>query len=288
MPRAALGLAVAVVLGTATRAGAQIRDEAAGLVWETSSTVRAAPQLTIRVGRGILRVRTDAGPAIRITARRTDPMPRRSQPRPPLFSLVPTVTGDSAHRLVDFPGGDPAELVVTVPYRTALLVVEITGDGRVEVSDFDGELVVTSARGAVQGIRLGGPVLVEAKRGDVDIQVNDLAVERGAVNLLAKSGMITVRLPAAPAVTLELQSRCGRIQSDFPLPTPPQLDLEEGLPGNAILLEQDPCGRIGSGISVQNRVLHVLLPPARVALNGGGRLIQAMALQGDVSLKRNR
>lgn len=102
-------------------------------------------------------------------------------------------------------------------------------------------------------------------------------------DLLSHNGSISVYFPAQPSVILALSTNCGNINFNFPY--------SDGKPVQAILGSTEPSGGDADCTSRPKSLpplpgVKYLHERADITLSGGAVTIRAMALQGDINLKK--
>lgn len=180
----------------------------------------------------------------------------------------------------------PADVQLRVPRDLKLLHISLHGAGNVVVDDYAGELTVTADSGDIAGTNLSGPMILEARDGGVELDLAENPFQHGPISLLSHNGSITVFLPAAPSVVLELNANCGNINSDIGLANAKPLPGSMGNPGTSANQDLDCASRpkalppLPGVIYLHNRV--------SAQLGSGAVTLRAMALQGDINLKLAR
>lgn len=177
-----------------------------------------------------------------------------------------------------------ADVRLRVPRDLKLLHITVHGEGNVVVDNFAGELTVAADSGAVMGTNLSGPVLLEARNGGIDLDLAQTPFRLGPINLLSHNGSITLLLPAQPSVVLDLNATCGNINYDFPLTDAkpaPDMTRNAGTPET----QDVDCALRPKSLPPLPGVVH-LHNGANLILGSGAVRIRAMALQGDINLKK--
>ena len=177
-----------------------------------------------------------------------------------------------------------AEVTATVPKDLKMVHVNVYGSGQVIVEGYDGELSVTVDSGSITGRRLSGPLQLEARNGGIDLDLSQAgaAAPRGPVNLLAHGGSITLMLGAVPSATLDLNTNCGSVEFTFAV-----------VSGNTAPVRVTPGAKVPDA---DCSLRPASLPPlpgvktlryqASTRLGAGALSIQAMALQGDITISK--
>lgn len=176
-----------------------------------------------------------------------------------------------------------ADVQLRVPRDLKLLHINLHGSGRVVVDDYAGELTVTADSGDIAGSNLSGPMILEARNGGVELDLAENPFQHGPISLLSHNGSITLYLPPQPSALLSLSTNCGHISTDFPY--------SDGKPGQAVLGSTEPSG--GDTDCTTRPKSLPLLPGVKylheradLRLGGGAVTIRAMALEGDINLKK--
>lgn len=177
-----------------------------------------------------------------------------------------------------------ADIEFQVPRDLRYLHVTMHGAGDVAVDNFGGELTVTADSGTIIGTTLSGPTILESRGGGVELDFSQQLGQRGPVSLLSHNGSISLLLPTQPSADLSLDATCGRINSDYELPFPKHFKLQFGV-------EQRPAS---SDVNCDSRPkslpllegVHQLHNRVESTLGEGAVSIRAVALMGDINLKR--
>jgi hypothetical protein len=148
--------------------------------------------ITIRNGRGAVRVRPGSGPQIRVTGKKDVRAWRESEARRLSSTASVEIVQQGDAYEVRPTGYNPEErrigmdLEIEVPSKTSLTIRKNQGD--LEVSDVVGEIAVNSQSGDIEIRGAGNDVSVELRRGDV--KVSDV---KGNVKISGRGGDVEVR-----------------------------------------------------------------------------------------------
>jgi len=141
------------------------------------------------------------------------------------------------------------DYVVRLPRRTDLTLFNFLGKPLVE--DLDGQVKAENFIGEIEMKGVSGHIEANNGRGGIEINLEGVKLDRG-MELSARDGSITLKLPSGAAADLDLSAIHGRIDLDLP-------EAVEGETNN-------------------NRV--------RGKLAGGGPLIKINTDHGDVRIKK--
>lgn len=188
------------------------------------------------------------------------------------------------------------DLRLRVPKTLRLIQVRVRGAGRVDVRGFAGEINVVVDSGGITGSDLLGSVILEARQGGVTLDLSSRGETGGSVNLLAKTGPLTLVLGPRPSAILELSANCGAIHSEFPLGggAAAQLRWQMGRNLGVTGGQVDPrfgapeteCGDRPREASTQDGTPRITYL-RRYQLGAGAANLHASVLLGDIVIRRS-
>lgn len=106
----------------------------------------------------------------------------------------------------------PIDLDISVPYSFSITAT--TEEGRIEIRDISGELVINDTNGEIRLINISGYGLISTVDGRITASISKAGM-RGSFMFNSIDGRIDLVLPAETRTTLSLKSDSGDLYTDF-------------------------------------------------------------------------
>jgi DUF4097 and DUF4098 domain-containing protein YvlB len=121
--------------------------------------------------------------------------------------VVKTIWDNTSRRRVD----SSVEYHIFIPRHLGGIEIS-TANGNVSAKNLDAETALRSANGAIEALDVLGPLTLESLNGSVALTQNQ---NTAAAKLSTTNGAISLTLPASASVSVNAQTKVGRIQSDL-------------------------------------------------------------------------